>query len=292
MPFSSQFRTATNRWDRKSSLPRTHAISGWRMLRRLNEGASREIWLAAPLSSANHSQITTYVLKLATVGQGDLGRAMLAREAEVSSLVTHPHLISVLDDNHQAPQPFLVLPRLQGVSLRHFFGRSILPKHWVSLLRQAAEALLALHNGGWVHGDVKPAHLFVSPQGQLTLLDLGLARRLESLECDAGAYLLGAAEYLAPELLSSGGRYSPASDIFALAQVFCRLASPSVELNSRERVLGGRLLESSGPRLRSTIPGPLARLLGRMLLQDPLRRPSAEELVDLLLRCELDLLGR
>lgn len=262
------------------------------MLRRLSIGAGREVWLAAPLGSASQAQLPTYVLKLAAGEQCELGRAMLAREAEVSAEVAHPHLICVLDDNHRSHQPFLVLPHLQGVSLRRLFGCPVPPRRWISLLRQAAEALLALHAGGWVHGGIQPEHLFVSPQGQLTLLDLGLARRLDSLECEAGADLSKSTEYLAPELLSPGGRYSPASDFFALGQVFCRLASPAVDLISRERVVGGRLLESSALRLRSTIPGPLARLLGRMLLLDALRRPCGEELLDLLLRCELDLLGR
>src|SRR3972149_378570 len=68
---------------------------------------------------------------------------------------------------------------------------------WIA--RQVAEALGALREAGWMHGDVKPSNIFLSPEGHVTLLDLGFARRRHETGSAVDRCVLGTGSYFAPE---------------------------------------------------------------------------------------------
>ena len=73
------------------------------------------------------------------------------------------------------------MPYLEGATLSKTMATSgpLAVPHGLWIARQIAEALGALHVNCWIHGDLKPENIFLSPGGHATLLDLGFARRLE-----------------------------------------------------------------------------------------------------------------
>lgn len=125
------------------------------------------------------------------------------------------------------------------------------PASWGSvarLLAPAASALAALHEAGWVHGDVSPANVVASEAGAV-LVDLGCARPV----ADAGA--TGTPGWVAPEV-RLGGRATPAADVWALASIAGALARAG----------------------RAGLPAEAALALARPLAGDPLDRPTAAQL--------------
>ncbi len=101
---------------------------------------------------------------------------MLAREAHLGRQVSHPHLIAILESQIRRAPQFLVMPWLEGATLQAYASarRLLDPPAVLWIGRQTAEALDALDRSGWRHGDIKPSNIFLSPQGHVTLLDLGL----------------------------------------------------------------------------------------------------------------------
>jgi serine/threonine-protein kinase len=167
--------------------------------------------------------------------------------------------------------------------------------HSVWVVRQIAAALGSLHSAGWLHGDVKPENVLVSPQGHATLIDLGLARKLGFQECQAGDVLIGSLAYVSPESFLPAMALSCESDIYSLGVILYELLTgqPLFEEADPTR-LALRHLREVPTDVREAaldVPPALARLVMRMLAKDALRRPGAAEVVRHLTRLEIELMA-
>ena len=156
---------------------------------------------------------------------------MLAREAQVGRQVSHPHLIAILESQIKRAPQFLVMPWLEGATLQAYTAarRLLDPPAVLWIARQTAEALDALDQAGWMHGDVKPSNIFLSPQGHATLLDLGFARHRDE-QLEGPRTIAGSGYYLAPEQVSSVYRPDIRSDIYSLGVVLYQLLAGRLPL--------------------------------------------------------------
>jgi serine/threonine-protein kinase len=220
---------------------------------------------------------------------------LLAREAEVGSQVAHPHLISIFSASLHCRPSYAVMPWLEGTTLE---GRLAdrqefdLP-HSLWIVRQTAEALAALHRAGWMHGDVKPGNLMISPSGHVTLLDLNFARRSEETGAAVDRCILGTFHYIAPELLTSTIRADIRSDIYSLGVVFYEMLGGRRPFEAEDMAdLASQHLQAVPPDLKELaphLPNKVVQLVRRMIAKDPLRRPqSPEELIAELMRLEIE----
>ena len=230
---------------------------------------------------------------------------MLRREVQMGTQISHPHLVPVLDWRLSG-EPFLVMPRIEGGSVRTLlelrrreFGclvgaAKFLPQS-VWIVRQVASAIAALHSVGWLHGDVKPENVLVSPQGHATLIDLGLARKLDSHECQGGEVLTGTLAYVAPESFLPAATLSGGSDVYSLGVMLYELLTGQPlfeEVHPTEMALAHlRKVPVPVSEAALNVPPPLSRLVMRMLAKDSLRRPPASEVVRQITRLEIELLG-
>ncbi len=287
--------------------PSVPAALGWELVGLLGEGrwarvysarmpgtvaADYAIKLAKPLPPARESPLHAQSL------------AMLRREARIGSSVSHPNLVPVLDWQ-LGGEPFIVMPRLDGGTLRTILehrrweygcligGAKFLPQSvWV--VRQVAAALAALHLAGWLHGDVKPENVLVSPRGHATLIDMGLARKLGSRECQGGDLLAGTLAYVSPETFLPV-ELSAASDVYSLGALLHELLTgqPMFAEKDPTRLAFLHLREVPADVCEAAldVPPALARLVLRMLAKEPLRRPAAGEVVRQLTRLEIELLA-
>jgi serine/threonine-protein kinase len=221
-------------------------------------------------------------------------QSMLAREMEVANSVANPHLITVLEGRREAGQSYLVLPYLRGCSLADALAEGEpLPLHvllW--LARQATQGLQALHEAGWIHGDIKPANLFVSPQAHLTILDLGLADRVGPSHRVTERPVRGTPAYLAPEALHQRGNIDARSDLYSLGAVMYEMITLRrlfASESAREVIDQQRSSPTPDPRaISGNTPRALAELVRSLLAKEPLRRPeSAAEVLDQLVRIEI-----
>jgi len=128
------------------------------------------------------------------------------REARAASALNHPNICTIhgIEDNNG--HPFIVMEKLEGENLKqHISGHPMVLEEVLDVGVQVADALVASHAKGIVHRDIKPANIFLTPTGQVKVLDFGLAKLVHNEE-DGGEQSLtavgvipGTAVYMSPE---------------------------------------------------------------------------------------------
>ena len=158
------------------------------------------------------------------------------QEARATGLLNHPNILAVHDTGHHEGSPYVVSELLEGQTLRERVAGGALPlRKAVEIGAQVARGLAAAHDKGIVHRDLKPENVFVTNDGQVKILDFGLAKltQPESGEAsqsptemrgtDAGS-VLGTVGYMSPEQV----RAQPVdhrSDIFSFGSVLYEMLS-------------------------------------------------------------------
>jgi serine/threonine protein kinase len=166
---------------------------------------------------------------------------------------------------------------------------------WV--LRQTAEALAALHRAGFLHGDLKPDNVQRVDDGTVVLLDLGFAHRPgENAAFLRAGYVLGTADYLAPELCDDDPKADIGSDVFSLGVTFFEMLTGQLPYSAGtlSQTFRRHRFDAPAPlrRLRPEAPSGIAGLVERMLAPRPGDRPRAAAVVQQLVRHEIAALSR
>ncbi|HSL84743.1 MAG TPA: serine/threonine-protein kinase, partial [Thermoanaerobaculia bacterium] len=204
--------------------------------------------------------------------------ARLRREASIARQLNHRHLARVFDMGAVDGHHFLTMELVPGGSLKERLQTGPLPlNEAIRWGDQLLEALGALHAEGIAHRDVKPGNVLITPEGELKLADLGLARRFEGDETRMTAHegILGTWDYLAPEQMA--GRDGDArTDLYAVGLILFEMLTGQFPF-ARDRSLPALMdrLHGRAPgvqRLRRGTPRWLRRFVERLLAADPERR--------------------
>ncbi len=271
-------------------------VGEWELVGLAGEGSLSQVYLARPADSAS-DRPALHALKMLHPHWEDDPKAvsLFRREAAVGRMVAHPHLIPILSANVLESPYCVVMPWLEGSTLaRHLTaGESLDPPVALWIARQVAEALEALHSAGWMHGDVKPGNTFISPEGHVTLLDLGFARRPDETGSVVDRCVMGTCNYIAPETITSALRTDIRSDIYSLgAMLFEMLSGRLPFLGNDLAELAMQHKQAAVPDLRRLaphLPTGIVRLVREMLAKEPLRRPQTpREVIDRLAALEID----
>jgi serine/threonine protein kinase len=223
---------------------------------------------------------------------------LLQREARAGLSVRHPHLVRLTHAEVTRPPFFLVMDLLPGESLRARLARDyrLGATEALSVVRQTAEALAALHRSGFLHGDVKPDNIRLTGDGAAVLIDLGFAHRPgENADFLRDGYVLGTADYLAPELCAPEPSDELNSDVFSLGVTLFealtgRLPYPPGSLSQTFR--RHRCDPPADVRgIVRDLPAGVGALIERLLAHRPAERPRAATVVQQLVKVEIAVLG-
>lgn len=204
-------------------------IGPWLLARPLGEGGMASVWLAERADGLLGRPVA---LKLPSEGlRRGLLAERLAREREILATLNHPHIARLLDAGiTPAGQPYLALEYVEGRHIDEYCReRRLGVKSRLHLFLQIASALAHAHAMLVVHRDLKPSNILVTAEGQVRLLDFGIAKILDGGETreteltrvSGHALTL---DYASPEQVA-GRAVTVASDVYSLGVVLYELLS-------------------------------------------------------------------
>ena len=250
----------------------------YRLERRLAQGGMAEVWLATDLSLDRKVALKWLKPSLAT---DPVVAERFRREAIAVAGLTHPNIVAVHDVFEDGGRQAVVMQLVDGKSLRQLLDvqTRLSPELTIHIGTCVAAALDAAHHAGFVHRDVKPGNILVTPDGRVLLTDFGIAKGLDTSDDDLTSdnVMMGTAKYLSPEQVH-GRKLDGRADLYSLGLVLYECLAGRVpflgETDADTALARLQRDPTDLGRLRPTIPRGLVNLIHRLLSRNPNHRPS------------------
>jgi len=242
-------------------------VGAYRLLRELGSGGMGTVWLAERRDGLLQRQVA---LKLPHVAGRRLGLAeRMAREREILATLDHPNIATLFDAGICDGQPYLALQYVEGLPIDQYCARQGLDlRARLALFEQVGHAVAHAHAKLVVHRDLKPSNILVTADGQVRLLDFGIAKLLEDGEARGTRLTEYSGRALTPEYASPeqilGEPVTIASDIYALGVILYELladARPYLLQRDSLGALEDAILQAEPPRPSDVSPPERRRAL-------------------------------
>jgi serine/threonine-protein kinase len=254
----------------------------YRILEKIGEGGMGEVYRAEDLRL--HRQVAVKVLP--DLFAADPERlARFEREAKLLAALSHANIAAIYGLEEAEGKRFLILELVEGETLAERLGRGPLPvDEALEVCRQVAEGLEAAHEKSIVHRDLKPSNIKLTPEGQVKILDFGLARAfldksavgviIDSPTITAAmtqpGIILGTAAYMSPEQ-AKGKQVDKRADIWAFGCILfeCLTGRTTFPGETITEVLASVLKgEPDWDALPKDLPANIRAVLHRCLQKD------------------------
>jgi TolB-like protein len=255
-------------------------VSHYRILGKLGGGGMGVVYEAEDLKLGRHVALKFIPENLA----GDpKSLERFGREARAASLLNHPNICTIHGIEDNGGHPFIVMEKLEGESLKQCIsGNPIETEKLLDISIQVADALAASHAKGIVHRDIKPANIFLTPTGQVKVLDFGLAKLMHNIGTDsdgaasdnsltAVGVIPGTAVYMSPEQARSE-EIDFRSDLFSFGVVMYEMSTGKKPFTGKNSLmtLDAVLHEKPVPpaELNPKVPVELEGIIGKAMEKD------------------------
>jgi TolB-like protein len=255
-------------------------VSHYRILGKLGGGGMGVVYEAEDLKLGRHVALKFIPENLA----GDpKSLERFEREARAASLLNHPNICTIhgIEDNNG--HPFIVMEKLEGESLKQAIGgHAMNVERVLDISTQVADALAASHAKGIVHRDIKPANIFLTPGGQVKVLDFGLAKLVHNVGTDsdgvaadnsltAVGVIPGTAVYMSPEQARSE-EIDFRSDLFSFGVVMYEMSTGKKPFTGKNSLMTLDAVLHDKPippgELNPKVPVELEGIIGKAMEKD------------------------
>jgi protein-serine/threonine kinase len=252
-------------------------IDGWRLEEKLHMGGMAHLWR---VSAADGSPQAPLIMKVPRIKGGEDPATIVGFEVEQMILPTlkGPHVPRYVARGDFTRQPYIVMERIDGVSLRPRLDAAPLPiDEVIEIGSRVATALHDLHRQHLVHLDVKPSNIMFRADGTAVMVDFGLSRHdhLPDLLEEEFRLPMGTGPYMSPEQVQFI-RHDPRSDLYALGVMLYHFTTGERPFGSPDSVRGLRRRLYTDPvpprTLREDCPPWLQEVILKCLEVDPARR--------------------
>jgi serine/threonine-protein kinase len=271
----------------------------YRLDQRLGGGGMAEVFLASAVGAEGFSRKVAIKRVLPGFSDNPQFGQMFVAEAQISSRLVHPNIVSVLDFDRDAENRlFLVMELVEGKDLDGLVATGVLPFPVVIyVISEALRGLGYAHDlpvgkdvRGIVHRDVSPHNVLLSWEGAVKVSDFGIAKARAASEATASVFIKGKPAYMSPEQ-ANGQPLDGRSDLFAIGiMLWEMLVGRRLFVGEDTRSTLAAVLFGQIPRprsLRGDVPKDLERVTMKLLERDlPARYATAEAAVQDLLECD------
>lgn len=204
------------------------SIGPYRLIEELGRGGMGKVYLAERADGQFEQQVALKLVKRGMDSDAVLRRFLAERQ--ILARLQHPHIACLLDGGlHHDGRPYFAMERIEGRPITQYCDKNRLSVgERLTLFADVCRAVQYAHGNLVVHRDLKPSNILVTEQGQVKLLDFGIARVLDAASdvenhtlTEAGFRVI-TPEYAAPEQVRSG-TITTATDVYALGVILYEL---------------------------------------------------------------------
>jgi serine/threonine protein kinase/tetratricopeptide (TPR) repeat protein len=266
-------------------VPLPSSVGKYRILSLIGEGGMGSVYKAE-----QDSPRRTVALKVIKAGVAS-GRLLhrFEIEAQILGKLDHPGIATIFEagtfGEGQGAQPFFAMEFVQGQELLDYAdSKKLGTRERLKLLARIAEAVQHAHQKGVIHRDLKPGNILVTYEGQVKILDFGVARATDAdiqtatMQTDIGQ-LIGTIPYMSPEQASGNpDDLDTRSDVYALGVIAYELLTGHMPYDLKQKMIheAVRVIQYDEPRslstLNRTLRGDVEIIVGKALVKEKERR--------------------
>ena len=195
-------------------------IGKYRILGKIGQGATSTVYKGHDATLGRHVAVK---MISADVGADETQRKRFQREAQAAARLAHPHIVTVYEFGQEGDKLYLAMELLEGMDLKQAIAERRLRTldEKLDVIEQICDGLSFAHQHAIVHRDLKPANIHLLPDGQIKVMDFGLAR-LSGSDMTRTGLVMGTPHYMSPEQVR-GEHVDTRSDVFSLGCVLYEL---------------------------------------------------------------------
>jgi len=256
-------------------------ISHYKIVDKLGEGGMGSVWKA---EDTTLNRLVAIKVLSSHLAENEEARERFIREAQATSSLNHSNITTVYELLEDDGEQYIVMEYVEGKTIRDLLETGhVSIRKAVDIVIQAAAAFEAAHRKGILHRDIKSANIMVSMEGNVKVMDFGLAHLEERSKLTRTGTTMGTLAYSSPEQLT-GRPYDERSEIWSLGVVFYELLTGQLPFKSpSEGELVFTIINNEQDRpsqVRDDISLSVEAVAIRMLDKDPtLRYESMGEVI-------------